>query len=88
MPLSGNIVLPQNLVNSLNSKGETPLWLAVLRGNTVGVKTLLDNGGDINVTLDDTTLTQLAKDKGHKEIIQLLEMRAQHLAHDSKGQNN
>lgn len=73
-PLVLTEILKYNLdINSTDKEGWTPLLAAVSTGLIENVKILLDAGADVNIKLHDgTTCLQLAKEKGHKEVVKLL----------------
>ena len=62
-----------DLVSCRNERGETPLHIAALKGNSSLVELLLANGGEINGRCDsgDTPL-MVAAVLGHKTVVELL----------------
>ncbi|CAG9760197.1 unnamed protein product [Ceutorhynchus assimilis] len=60
-------------INSLTSKGYTPLYFASKRGIVEAVKLFLDWGADINAsTKDNLSPLHVAIENGHKTVIKLL----------------
>jgi len=65
-----------------DNDGETPLWYAVVNGRTDFVKLLLDNEASVHVRCNDragvpsTTMLSMAKERGNKTTIDLLEEHA------------
>jgi len=61
-------------VDPVNSDGETPLFLAAIRGHVIGVETLLEQGADVNrANSYGRTPLAIAKLQNKPKIISLLE---------------
>lgn len=60
-----------SLIDASSSTGKTALWLAIERGNTVAVRTILRAGADVNKTYHSRrTPLMFAVDKGNADVLQ------------------
>lgn len=67
--------VPTDLGTARGLNGVTALMLAVFMDYTETVKVLLENGANVNATADDgTTALLLAQERGHREMVHLLQM--------------
>ncbi len=61
-------------VNSINNKGESPIFLAVDKGNLEIIRLLIERGADLNIReKNGKPLLKIAFDRGNKEVIATLQ---------------